>query len=280
MLRTRRAGWVLVVGLLFSVFSFSVSSQAPTQSVLPGAPAADDVINPDRPGIADGSTVIGRGRFQLETGFQHELRDEKGDEERTIFVPTLFRVGLSDRWEARFEGNTFTTITSGANRTTDVAPVSVGMKFQIQNSAGRHQPSLGTILRVFPPSGSGDLHTNHTTGDLRLAADWDLTSKLSLNPNAGVAFYEDEAGARFVAGLFALTLNYFNATKTINPFVDIGIQTPEGSATGTAVIIDGGLAYLPGRNVQIDVSAGTGANGQTPPHPFFSIGLSLRFHTR
>ena len=60
-----------------------------------------DLIDADRPGLADTSTVIGRGRIQIESGLQWETNDG----EHSFFFPTLFRVGLSDRFEARLEGN-------------------------------------------------------------------------------------------------------------------------------------------------------------------------------
>ena len=253
--------------------------------ILDGNPATaqtEDAINPDRPGIADGSTVIGRGRVQVETAFQQEFRGEGASTERRYFLPTLLRGGISDRWEVRVESNTLTQVdvrAAGAmnTRTLSLAPVSVGLKFQIQNSTSSRRPSVGTILRVFPASGTGTQHTNHATGDLRLAADWDVTSTLSLNPNVGVALYEDDRNHTFTAGLFALTLNVFNRAKTINPFVDLGVQTPEAPASASSVIVDSGVAYLPGRNIQIDVSGGDGAHGHTPPHPFFSLGMSFRF---
>jgi hypothetical protein len=61
-----------------------------------------------------------------------------------------------------------------------------------------------------------------------LAADWSFAPslKLSLNPNIGVGRYEDDQGRTFTAGLFATTLNYL-PNKKLNPFVDIGIQSPE-----------------------------------------------------
>jgi hypothetical protein len=253
--------------------------------ILDGTPATaqtDDAINPDRPGIADGSAVIGRGRVQVETAFQQEFREEAGLTERRYFLPTLLRGGVSDRLEVRVESNTFTQVdvrAAGAmnTRTSALAPVSVGLKLQIEDSADSHRPSVGTILRVFPASGTGTQRTNHATGDLRLAADWDLTPTLSLNPNVGVALYEDDRNQTFTAGLFALTLNVFNRAKTINPFVDVGVQTPEAPASPSSLIVDGGVAYLPSRNIQIDVSVGDGAHGHTPPHPFFSLGMSFRF---
>lgn len=278
-------GLCVIVVVVFLLAGTPSAAQTPLgPQPTPVQPAAEDkdLINPDRPGIADGSTVIGRGRFQLETAFQQELRHADGQTDHTHFIPTLFRVGLSPRWEARFESNTFTQDdASGPEDATDhtsaFAPVSFGLKFHLQDSAGVRQPSLGTILRVFPASGTGSLHTTQVTGDLRLAADWDVTPNISLNPNAGVAFYEDNENRRFTAALFALTFNYFNDAKTINPFVDIGLQAPETLGAGSSLILDAGVAYLPSRNVQFDVSAGNGAHGRTPPRLFLSVGLSLRF---
>jgi len=43
-----------------------------------------------------------------------------------------------------------------------------------------------------------------------------------------------------------------------------------------SVIVDGGAAIFLGRNVQLDISAGTGLHGDTPPRPFVSVGFALR----
>lgn len=130
-------------------------------------------------------------------------------------------------------------------------------------------------MRVFPAGGTSDFRTHHVTGDLRLVADWDFAPKLSLNPNVGVGVYEDNQGKAFAAGLFAVTLNYL-PSKKLNPFIDLGLQAPEEQRGKTSVIVDAGVAYIVGCNVQLDVSVGTGAHGQTPPHPFISVGVSLR----
>jgi hypothetical protein len=225
---------------------------------------AQDLISPDRPGIADGSTVVGAGRFQIETALQHESRGEI----HTIFLPTLFRAGAGDRFEIRVEGNTFTH-EAGAS---GFAPTSIGAKYTVIDSTDG--PTLGIIGRGFPASGSGGFKTRHFTGDVRLAADIPLGPTFSLNPNAGVARYEDD-GETFAAGLFACTLNY-EATETVNPFVDIGYQSSTGRATGASVTLDAGIAIIIGRNIQLDASAGQGVSGDAP-RPFVAVGVSLRF---
>jgi hypothetical protein len=280
------------VALLFSISVVNAAAQTPTPQAHIDSQShntsqsqgddAQDLINPDRPGIADGSAVIGAKRVQIESGVQAEFRRDGESREHTLFVPTLLRVGINSRFEARVEGNTFTRVSEidpliATTHDEGFAPVSVGFKFQFEESKGVSHPSLGAIVRVFPDSGTGDFHTHHATGDARLAADWDFAPrlKLSLNPNVGVGRYEDDQGRTFTAALFAVTLNYL-PTKKLNPFVDVGVQSPEESDGKSSVIFDTGLACIVGRNVQLDASIGTGAHGNSPPHPFVGFGISLR----
>jgi hypothetical protein len=113
--------------------------------------ADDDLINPDRPGIADGSQTVARGVFQLETGVDRE----KGDNS----FPTLLRYGISKNFEARVESDNALT-----------HPL-LGFKFHFADA-----PSLGVIVRA----------GEHHEGDVRLAADINLGEKWSLNPNIGI----------------------------------------------------------------------------------------------
>lgn len=261
------------------------AQQAPVQQPAAsqtGAASEPDLINPDRPGIADGSTVIGGGWLQIESGIQLEYRRDGDTRTHTLFLPALLRIGIDKRWEIRFEGNTFNTTrtfdaTGIDDRASGLSPLSIGVKYHIEDSKGVREPSLGVILRVFPAWGSGDFRTRHLTADLRLAADWDFAprQKLSLNPNFGVGRYEDGQGRTFTTGLFAVTLNYL-PTRKLNPFVDMGLQSPEERAGFASVIMDAGVAYIVGRNIQLDVSSGKGVHGRTPPHPFVAFGISYR----
>jgi len=101
---------------------------APSGASAQGTAQTDqDLINPDRPGIADGSKVIAPGALQVEFGVE---RDNFSDT-HVISVPLLVRVGVARRLEARVEGNTFTrassrratpTRTSNGTETTWVSP--------------------------------------------------------------------------------------------------------------------------------------------------------------
>jgi hypothetical protein len=272
------------LAIVLSVQAFSqtpVTQEDPsTQSQIAVEP---DLINPDRPGIADGSTVVGSKTFQIETGIQLEFRRSGNSREHTFFFPTLLRFGIGSQWEARIEGNTFTRVTTFdstnvTDQTSGFTPTSIGFKYHFYNSNDDHAISLGTIVRVFPVWGSKEFRTRHTTGDIRLAADWNFSPrfKLSANPNIGVARYEDDQGRLFTAGLFAMTLNYL-PTKKLNPFIDVGVQSPEASRGQSSAILDGGAAYTIGRNLEIDASMGTRVHGVTGPQPFLSFGVSWRW---
>ena len=268
--------------LLLSAAALAQSSSSHPDSVQQQNATEPDLINADRPGIADGSTVVGPKTFQIESGIQAEYRHDGDSREHTFFFPTLLRFGIDSHWEVRVEGNTYTRVTSFESTTTTgqtsgFAPLSLGFKYHILETKSEHQFSLGTIVRVFPTWGSEEFRTQHTTGDARLAADWNFAAhlKLSLNPNIGVARYEDDQGRLFTAGLFAVTLNS-NPTKKLNPFIDLGVQWPEVKNGQTSAILDGGLAYIIGQNVQVDAAVGTRVHGETGPRPFIGFGISLR----
>ena len=286
----RIKAFIILVGLISVALAASFSVPAAAQSrrpqedppAQPQSATEPDLINPDRPGFADGSTVIGAKRFQIESGIQEEFRRSGDGREHTFFVPMLLRVGLDSHWEFRIEGNTLTRVTTidspnTANHTSGFAPISMGFKYHIYNSNGDHQISLGTIARVFPAWGSKEFRMQYATGDIRLAADWNLAPrlKLSVNPNVGVGRYEDDKGRLFTAGLFAITMNYLPNRK-LNPFIDLGVQSPEANNGKASAILDGGIAYIIGHNLQIDASIGTRAHGNTAPHPFLGFGISWR----
>lgn len=275
-----RIAWMFGLAVAMAQPSDVLAQALPATKPASAAPQPD-LINPDRPGIADGSGVIGPRRFQVEVGVQQEFRKDSGVSTRNTFIPLLVRVGIDSRWEGRIEGNSFNFLRTsdpmvGASNTAGLSPFSIGFKYHFQDQPGPgKRPSLGTIFRLFPASGSSAFLTNHTTGDLRLVADWALSDQWSLNPNVGIGIYEDGSGQAFTAGLFALTLNY-NPTARVNPFLDLGFQGPEQRNGRSSLIFDAGVAFITSRSVQLDISYGTGALGRSTPHPFWSAGISIR----
>ena len=219
---------------------------------------ADDLINADRPGIADGSAAVGRGTFQFETGIDR-TRDDAA-------LPTLLRFGVTNSIEARIESDTLVRTHGGA---TEWQPVSLGVKWHFADT-----PSLATIVRIFVPSGSGSSRQSHASGDVRLACDFNVGDRWSFNPNVGIT--EQSDGRAFLAGLAALTAQ-FNLSERSNVFVDAGAQTPEEKGGATSILLDAGGAYVVGRNTQLDAEATWRGRGRTAANLTLSAGVAHRF---
>ncbi|MDB4882265.1 MAG: hypothetical protein JWL95_1031 [Gemmatimonadetes bacterium] len=277
-----RLARALALPLTLSVASGAVRELSAQSSSPSSARDSGDVdlINADRPGIADGSRVIEAGQVQLETALQRERHTDAGARTTLYFVPTLLRLGVVHQLELRIESNTFTHAhvvadDGSVDDSSGLSLVLLGFKLALYDSHGDARRSLGTIVRVAPPSGSNGFGTAHTTGDVRLAADWDFVPHMSLNPNVGVARYEGSNGALFTTALGALTLTY-QPTPTVSPFVDFGYQSREDDGGTGSLIFDVGVGYIVGRDVQLDVSGGTGAQGSRSPKPFVAAGVSVR----
>lgn len=235
----------------------------------------DDPMNPDRPGIADGSTTLRQGRVQIEAGAERDDASSGGVARRSLSTPALLRYGLTDALELRVESNGYRRVTSAGAVSAGWAPGSVGFKAHLlEADASQRRPSLGIIARLFVPSGSGEFRGRHATGDIRLAADLDITERWAVNPNIGVDF--DDGEGRFTAALAALTVQC-NFTPRLNAFVDGGMQSPEQRGGASSLLVDSGVAWIVGRDTQIDGSVGWGAHGATPPRLFWSAGVSRRF---
>ena len=237
----------------------------------------DDLINADRPGIADGSTTLQRGRAQFEGGIERDDSTADGANDRSLFTPLLLRYGMTDAFELRMETAGYHHQLSAEQNRSGWTPVSIGFKAHLhEEDTKSHMPSLGVIARLFVPSGSGDTRSERATGDMRLAADMTLSERWSVNPNLGFSFDNTNAD-RFVDAfsLLAAATLQCNFTPHLNAFVDGGMQVPaSGHATA---LVDTGVAWIIGRNMQLDTTIGWGAHGSETPRVFWSAGVSQRF---
>ncbi|HVE72177.1 MAG TPA: transporter [Thermoanaerobaculia bacterium] len=228
---------------MLSVFSFSALAQQA------------EAIVADRPGFADGAATVGTGVFQVEAGLSV---DRQGDE--SVTVPTLLRFGLGNRLELRIESDLVGLHDGDA----DVAPIGAGVKLRLTEGA----MPLSLIAKVQPPSGEGDLGTDGFEGEARLVSDIDLGADFSLTPNVGFSVVEGD-GAR---AIFAVTLE--KQLGNALPFVDVELTAGDGE---TSAIADAGVAWIVGRNLQLDVSAGFDVAGDAYPEWFVAAGVSRRF---
>jgi opacity protein-like surface antigen len=90
---SERIRQVLVAGVAVAVASGALAKSRPQ-------------LNADRPGIADGSKVVGNGHVQLEVGVQKEFRLS----DHRAMAPLLVRAGIGQNWEFRLETNSYVSL--------------------------------------------------------------------------------------------------------------------------------------------------------------------------
>lgn len=238
--------------------------------------AQEDLIQPDRPGIADGSSVVGRGVAQLEIGGQIDRVSEAGFRVRAWTTPTLFRYGFTDRFEGRLETDAFSRVSvrgfGGSDSESGFGALSAGFKYRFRDG----DLPLAAIVSLTVPSGSDAFEEEDFSGTVRIATDLDIGEMWSINPNAGLAIEHDDSDQQFVSAIAALTVQY-NISDRFQPFADLALQIPEREDGGTSAVLDAGVQWIVRPDMQLDVSAGRRLSGSATSDSFVAAGVSIRF---
>jgi hypothetical protein len=240
----------------------------------------DDVINPDRPDVTESSKVVGKGRFQIETGVEWDRQRDAALHERTVTTPTLLRIGVGESTELRIETDGRTIVhdsfpgTGQREVTAGYADTELGLKWQLAEQNGK-QPSLGVLLHAALPSGSRDLRGHGLRPSLLLAADWELAGGYSLSVMPGLGTDSDDDGARYGYGVLAASLSK-EFKERLHGFVEVATpQIARAAHGGTQALLDFGVAYLVNKDVQVDAMVVHGLNKRTPDVGL-GFGLSVR----
>ena len=245
--------------------------------------AADEVIATDRPDFVESADVVGKGRFQLETGFGWERgADSPGLERRSTSTSTLLRFGVSDSVELRLETDGYLrarsedAATSAVTRESGFADLSLGVKWHMQDgdeATGR--PAIAWLLHVDLDSGARAFRGNGIRPSLRVVGEWELPLGLSVGAMGGVAADKNSDAGRFVTGILALTVAK-PWTEALRTFVELaGRQIASTRNGGSVLTFDLGAAYLLNNSTQIDVALSRGLTRQSPDLQF-TTGLSIR----
>ena len=244
------------------------------------ASAAEEPLVTDRPDQTESAEVVPKGTLQLEAGWTF-TRDDEGAAwlEQHEIPQTLLRVGVSRRIELRFgwDGYATSEIESPAGRVDHdgVGDASLGLKALLRPATGR-EPQIALLAGTTLPVGDDEVTSDEADPELRLALAHDLTDRLSLGYNVGVARESEPGeGSRELAfGTVALGIGLGDRTGM---FLELFGDTPLDSGDGDgAISFDAGVTYLLRETVQLDLAAGRRLGGAAPDW-FLGVGLSWRW---
>jgi hypothetical protein len=240
-----------------------------------------DKISTDRPDFVDSTDVVGKGRFQVETSVAVERRNADGGNERTFTTPTLLRMGISDHVELRLstDGRIVSRTEDNATGISDTrrgfGDSGIGLKWHVKD-AKEGSPSIGVVTQLDVDSGSAEFRRSGVRPSVRVSAEWELPSDMSLGAMSGLAHDRNASGGRFASGILGLVLGK-SWNDRVSTFVEIAMpQIAHAKDGGTASTFDIGAGYLLSKDWQVDIALFKGLNKYTPDTSW-TIGLSGRF---
>lgn len=242
---------------------------------------AQDVIESGRPDFVESSTVVGKGRFQLEAGLQYERERNGAGRERVLSTPAVLRFGVADTVELRVETEGRVNRHAGADggRSTEAGygDTTLALGWHLIDADGS-RPSVGLLASAEFDSGSRALRGEGVRPALRVIGEWTLPNGMALGvmPGIGIEHDGDGAGAgRYRYGLFGIVLAK-GFGERLRGIVEVALpHIARSRHGGVEASFDIGAAYLLSNNVQLDAMFSRGLNSRTPDVAF-TVGLSIR----
>jgi len=257
----RALGWVLAVLLVAG----AAEAQPP-----PGP------INPDRPDAANGTATVGAGVVQVEGGLAYARTGAAGAAQRDFFVEGTLRAGLTERFEARIDGQPFVR-QRGTDAATGSGDYFLGFKWRFYDPPeGSGLPSLGVQPAVKLPTASAPIGTERVDFGAVALASFDLPWDLSFDVNGGLAaIAQTRPGGYLLQALAAATLSAEIDERWL-PFVGLAYASRGQRDGGDTLSVQAGLVWRATPNVALDLSGETSLIGQAPDY-LLRAGVSVRF---
>lgn len=234
----------------------------------------------DRPTVATSPSTLPVNWFQIETGFQYQIRDAQliGNLapglkfESILYNGLLLRHGITDNFEIRFNQsvsqNRFrldgeTTSDDGV----DLTPTSIGFKWRLLKDV-KNWPDIAIMANygnsIFTDNGAGAVL------DMTLLFNSTLFKEFNLDYNLGLIL-ENELSLSIIT--YSMVLSKQLNQKMSAYFEFYGSDNVDINPTFN---IDVGLTYILSDTMQVDLYGGTGFTDLSP-NVMFGFGFSKLF---
>jgi len=235
-------------------------------------PASDEPISTDRPAIAESSTVVPYGSFQVENGFL--VTTDQG--QRTFDAPeTDMRFGVATNTELRFSApDYYHDFDSATGVGSGFGDITIGMKEQLGPADGF---DVSIIVFLNLPTGAVAVSSHGYDPGLqlpwsrKLSDNWTAAGQLALYwPTTELSAHVD---TRTLTGESTFLLDR-QLTKPMDAFIEYAGDFPQRG--GPRHLLHFGVAYKITPHQQLDIHYGIGLSSAAIDH-FIGIGYSFRF---
>lgn len=227
-------------------------------------------IPADRPSFGDNPSLIPKGYFETEGGYQFD-NNQDGGHSNAVGSGLVLRAGLTDNLEFRLGWDGYTLSAPGLNGASNA---NVGFKIRVKDETG-YAPSLSVLPTVSLPVGNDDVAANKAEPELHFIFGKTITDKFSLSSNLNLAERETNNGNLKLETAFSFSGGY-GFTDRVGSYLEYYAIFPAYGQERDSHVIDGGFTFLTTRRAQLDAYVGTGLN-DVASNVYAGVGIAHLF---
>jgi hypothetical protein len=244
-----------------------------------GGPDLSEPITTDRPDFTEASVTVGRGVFQVESGYTFGQDDDADVRVRSHSIgELLFRYGvLADWFELRLGVSPVAESVrdpAGSVSASGVEDLYLGTKLALTPQAG-FLPEMALVPQMTVPTGSNPFGSEEVLPGVNWLYGWDINDSLSTAGSTQVNRALDADGS-YAEWAQSWTVGY-GLTDRVAAYTEWFAFFPYAATeANTEHYFNGGFTVLLTDDVQWDIRSGVGLN-EAAEDFFCGTGLSLRF---
>jgi outer membrane putative beta-barrel porin/alpha-amylase len=241
-----------------------------------GGPDLDEPIVTDRPDFTEASVTVGRGVFQIESGYTYSFDNDGTQTIGHSYPETLFRLGMFAEWfEWRLAWNYAHEIVEGVERD-GAEDLYLGFKLALTPQEGI-LPEMALVPQMTVPTGGRSFRADEAMPGVNWLYGWDINDWLGTGGSTQFNRTPDDAtGEAYTQWAQSWTVNY-GLTDRLGAYTEyFGFYPHSADTARVEHYIDGGFTYLFSDDIQWDIRGGVGLNASADDY-FVGTGLSLRF---
>jgi hypothetical protein len=246
------------------------------------AQADGDAICADRPGKATAACTVPVNTWQMESGIADWSlqRSSNGRETTLALGETVIKYGLSDRTDIGIDLTPYVRISSRGNGASGGASgfgdLSIQLKHRLTGEEAALQVAVLPVITA--PIARHDLGAGVWQFGLLLPVGYTIAhSALSIALTPELDLLPDADGhGRHLAMAQVAGLGWQASSRLTLSAELWGMWDWNPAGTTRQASVDGSVAYLAGKKMQLDAGANLGLNRQTPDTEIYA-GISIRF---
>jgi len=211
------------------------------------------IISTDRPDQTEGTHVLSKNKFQIESGYLITDSDN--------YLNTLLRYGVFNKIELRINSNMITGLVNNEKRTA-FGNLELGLKFNIFNSINS-STKVSYLSHLSLPN-KREFSNQDPISLNRILFSHDLTESFQIGYNLGYNIVFNKQINNFI-----YTLVFSKSIQKLGVFVEIFGEESSGFSKS---YWDAGLIYPLNDNLQADFSFSRGINNNSN---YINIGISI-----